>query len=852
MTKKYDDTHTKIAHEAPAEDMARSFLEHVYGAVGAPDVWTCGFGHFPGNWTGGRGAGALRGLKAGGANLFFCIGEIGQGEVRRSNSGVVRQHLLIVDDIGTKVDPALWDGLFAMGMPAPCYRIETSVEPSGVEGDPLVSNQTWLWKLDVPIGVDDLEDWEGLALIRAHLADRDLTDNVMDEARYVRLPMGWNSKHKYAGGGRDGGWPAVRMVGGEAQAAFEGGAGWGGVSLEDLGVGLLGSGWRDLDMPVGAVTSAGLAAGVGGALVRTADMNDPEPVIQLAMELGLLPEQVRGGVVQALCPNIAEHGDRPETGFAFLGNGLCQCQHASCQGLRSSDFRTMMIEQYNAARATATSAGLTLTGASSGEGFLAAADFLSRGGVGDATDVATANAMAERMGASASAREATGEQAMSDLAERFIWLAPLDIFFDTLTRKPVTRGGFDTHPAVLPHIKVGASGTQRACHVLMNRPDVRFAEGMVYMPGENLAIVDAPDENGMLVAHINTWVPSGVREVAGVPARWLELVGYVIPDRDYREWLLDFLAWIIQNPAARLPLIPLIIGGQGIGKDMLLDPVRAVIGQHNSVGVDAAMMEGAFNEWMRHRLAVSSELKLPKDGRLYNRIKEWTGMGNARLTINAKFQRPYNIESRLVFFAFSNHVDSLKGLEPDDRRWVIYISLAEKNTAAYYAAMGRDLGSVSEIGRVAHFLATRDISAFDPFTPPDVAGMHRQAALVANLAAPAEWVHEAVTTGRFAARKWLSIGEVLRAAQTTRDPLVSRAISAKAVSDGMAAAGCETFRRVRIGSNDRASLWFGVDMPEAERRIAARLTGKEAGSAYEAERDAHVAALQSRLLGSQN
>jgi hypothetical protein len=222
------------------------------------------------------------------------------------------------------------------------------------------------------------------------------------------------------------------------------------------------------------------------------------------------------------------------------------------------------------------------------------------------------------------------------------------------------------------------------------------------------------------------------------------------------------------------------------------------------------------------------------------------------MTINAKFQRPYNIESRLVFFAFSNHVDSLKGLEPDDRRWVIYISLAEKNTPAYYAAMGRDLGSVSEIGRVAHFLARRDISAFDAFTPPDVAGMHRQAALVANLAAPAEWVHEAVTTGQFAGRKWLSIGEVLSAAQTARDPLVSRAITAKAVADGMSAAGCEAFRRVRVGSNARASLWFGAGMGASERRTASDLKSSAGAGAYEAERANHVAALQARLLGSQN
>jgi len=839
-----------------ADIAASKFLNFIYGQY-APNVWTCGFASFPGNWTGGRGAANLSRLSADAANLFFCIGEIGSGEVRRSSTGVERQHLLIVDDIGTKVDPAEWDVLFALGMPKPCFRIETSIEPSGDANAPWTSNQTWVWMLDTPIGrgSHDVADWDGLALLRAHLAERKLTDNVMDEARYVRLPMGWNSKEKYAGMTRSGTgpWPSCSLVGGEALATYEAGGIWGGVPLEVLGRGLLGDGWRAVPLPKGAITSASLMSGAGGALVRTATMDYPEPLILLAQELGMNPvASTRAGVVEALCPNIDAHGDRPETGFAFLGSGLSQCSHASCQELRSADFQAMMVEKYDTNVAAVVGAGLTFVGPQSGAGFLAAAAFADAasagiaGGAGD-QDV---EGMAESMRGRAAVRAASADEGMAQLALRFVWCNPLDVFYDTVMRRVVTPKAFDTHKDVLPWIEAGGSGKKRAFNVLINRDDVQFADGMAYVPGETAAIVDLPGENGVIGPHINTWVPSDVRRVAGVPTRWLELVEHVIPCPLHRNFYLDWLAYVLQNPVGRTPLIPLIIGGQGIGKDMFFDAFRRVLGAHNCAGVDAARMANQFNEWMQTRVAYSSELQLPADGKLYNKIKEWTGMGVSRLEINAKYQRPYNIDSCLVFFAFSNGLDSVRGLEADDRRWVIYQSPAEKNDKSFYAAMANDLESAGELGRVMDFLLSRDLSKFDRQNAPVGVGGHRRLAMAANLSAPAEWAHDYVADGgELAGRKWVTVTEVLGAAQTSRDNNVSRGGTARGMAAGLLAAGWVLYGRVRTGTA-RASLWISPEVSKSDREAAQRMTGAEASAAYATEYASWLADKQKGLLGN--
>lgn len=332
-------------------DGIRLFLSEMFGDwLGRGQVWTTGF-RSVGTGESWHGRGGVEWLERAfadqNADLYFAIGLMGVEASRRSSAGVVAQPVLIVDDVGTKVDRAKWEALFLMGCPRPTAQIETSP-----------GNQTWLWALDGD--ATDPQRWQDLALIRAWLIDQKLTDEVMDVARYVRLPGGWNSKPKYLGAGGTGEPPRVTLV--EWRGMGQGGAR---VDVDRLGAFLVGlpSGmgvgggawaWRAAPAPTSAGAQAALtgaqlggagAGGVGGALARTADVMKPDALMRLGMELGMGLTQRGPGVVEALCPNIGAHGARAETGFAFLGSGLMHCNHASCQGFGTVDFRRMMMEQ---------------------------------------------------------------------------------------------------------------------------------------------------------------------------------------------------------------------------------------------------------------------------------------------------------------------------------------------------------------------------------------------------------------------------------------------------------------------------------------------------------------------------
>lgn len=773
-------------------------LDWVYGPEGKDKVWLTGFKNIEAaNWKGAQGLAALRAAVPDPtkADMYLCIGQLRAGADRRAIGEVEAQPLLIVDDIGTKVPVENWEMLFSLGLPEPSFRVETST-----------GNETWFWVLDGD--AKDPQRWLDLTLIRAWLVEKKLTDNVMDEARYVRLPTGWNSKTKYKAKATD---PNIPV-------GFVGNVNWGSrVDLNEFGQVLLGrKDWRDAPMPSVGMTGAQLNGVIGaGALVRTADINRPDPLIKLAMEIGLNPTQARAGVVEALCPNMAEHGDRAETGFAFLGGGLCQCQHASCQGLRSGDFRHMMEQRYDEIVAGKIALGLDLGDmSSSASEFMARADFEYHGvQFADAQAredlIVEAEALSERNKERAAFREQELEAALVALAQRFVWVNPQKAFFDTQARVWVPKDELDTHADVVGHIPAGSAGQKRAANILINRKDARFAYGITYKAGTKGAVVMAEGPNGRIVECVNTWVSPGVGRRAGDPTEWFGLVEHLIPHVEYREFYYNFLAHMVQKPGVVMPCVPVIVGGQGTGKDMSLMPVTAILGTHNVVRVGATELQSAFNSWLVKALVIMSEVKMDGEGKIYNSLKDWTGNTNGWQTINEKFVKPYQIKPVANFIGFTNHSDAIAGLEHDDRRIAGYISPAEKKAASWYQAKAIALSDPEEIERVHEFLATRDLTGFNPYAQaPDPSGAKKHM-LSENLSRSAGWVFEACQPGGILAdRKILTMGEIQEAMNTHADRTIVNGSGPNAIRKGLQAAGCEAVGRARAG-RDQRSLWFG-------------------------------------------
>ena len=770
----------------------RVFLQGVFGDR-ADEAWLAAFRDFPpkpGDWTGKR-AGDWAGMDPEAAlNEFFCISLMKPGAGARREANIEGHWLIVADDIGTKASREDWERLIGAGFPPPSFKIETSP-----------GNETWGWLLRamVPLGSKQEAD---VRQVRALMAARGLSDAavVVDPTRYIRLPGGWNSKPKYALEG--GGFPWVSAV--ELELGRR-------ADLEDMGRALAGENWRTEVLPL-ALTPGKKLGGAGGDLDRSADMNAPEPIIQLAQEVGMAPVQIRQGVVEARCPNADQHTDGRPDGFAFLGAGIMHCQHDHCSSLTTMDFRRMICEAFDdqeAVRAAAGAAvGVTVAPRVAND-FLAVADFAQHGGLGPVAEdevSGLAEAMAGRVVAARLKAEQDFDAAVGDLAKRFVYVRSADVFFDLQERAVIARSVIDTHEEVRAVIPFGSNGAKKAVNVLMNHPDLMTAATFTYAPGALGVLVKTRNESGVDVSAANLWTPTRIGRRKGEPTKWLELVRHIIPAENARNAFLDWMAWVVQNPDKRTPIIPLLIGDQGTGKDTMITPLIQIIGAHNVSTVNAADMRSGFNGWMRRRLVVFDELKLSGDD-LYNQIKAWTGSHETLVAINTKFERVWYMIPVSVFIAMSNHDDALQGAEADDRRWMPYKSPAVKMPPEWYAAMKDAVGSVDELERVHEFFMARDVSQWNAYG--EAPNFDKAEVLADGLNSPTRFCYVALTEGVFANRTLVTLKEVEDYAAAFGHASVKNRINSKHVQDALKHAGCQSLgRQIRVGGQI-VRLWHG-------------------------------------------
>jgi hypothetical protein len=196
----------------------------------------------------------------------------------------------------------------------------------------------------------------------------------------------------------------------------------------------------------------------------------------------------------------------------------------------------------------------------------------------------------------------------------------------------------------------------------------------------------------------------------------------MIPDQQEREHCLDWMAYKVQHPAAKINHGILHGGRQGSGKDTLWVPFLYAVGGkgwQNVKTVTTEEIQSNFHYHLLSEVCVLNELREPAlaDRRaLENKLKPLLAAPPEVFSINEKGRHPYPALNRLSVLGFSNERVSLS-LSADDRRWMVLWSEAgilpqdeAKRLWAWYESGGLD--------HVAYWLRQRDVSAFAPGERP--------------------------------------------------------------------------------------------------------------------------------------
>jgi len=404
---------------------------------------------------------------------------------------------------------------------------------------------------------------------------------------------------------------------------------------------------------------------------------------------------------------------------------------------------------------------------------------------------------------------------LDGLVGRFAWINPLQVFFDRETRRQIPKNDMDTVREVVAVIPAGSSGAKRACFQMINHPDMEYLDGIVRVGGDGRPVVERVDANGDMQLLANIWRGSRFTNMdpktlrTRHPVEWLALIDWMITCPQYREWFIDWVAFGFQFPHLRRMTIPVFVGGQGIGKDVILLALRDLYGFNNVTTLEAGAVGKEFNAWAQNDLVILTELKFGADGKAYNAVKGLLANDEDWVTINPKYGRHHQARVSFSMISSTNNLDSLQGLEPDDRRFHPHLSEAKVNTKDFYETNAKGSCTDEALEGLLDFLLKRDLSNFTATTPAPGSGAAKTIMATDNLTGAALWAFQSVEDGgqgRFEGRNLLTLAEVETAALAEPSRRISGNVDARFLAKGLRTAGWISLGQVGP-TNSRVSVW---------------------------------------------
>jgi Family of unknown function (DUF5906) len=255
-----------------------------------------------------------------------------------------------------------------------------------------------------------------------------------------------------------------------------------------------------------------------------------------------------------------------------------------------------------------------------------------------------------------------------------------------------------------------------------NRP----VEQMTWAPCQPMIIRDRLILDGGLiekagVSCFNLYKPPIIK--LGDPAQagpWLDHAREVFgSDFDH---IVQWLAHRVQRPHIKINHALVLGGHPGIGKDTLLEPVKRAVGPWNFAEVTPRHLLGRFNGFAKSVILRVNEARDLGDVdryAFYDHMKAYTAAPPDVLRIDEKNLREYNVINCCGVIITTNYKADGIYLPPDDRRH--FVAWSDRKKEEFQPKYWNDLWGWYEregYGHVAAYLASLDLSAFDPKAPP--------------------------------------------------------------------------------------------------------------------------------------
>jgi hypothetical protein len=597
-----------------------------------------------------------------------------EGRAVRRKSQFDACFVIVADDVGEKI-PA--ENIAKL--PPPSYKLMTSAK-----------SEQWGWILDEPCSdrsaVENLLD----GLVAQGLAPNGVDPGMRGVTRYVRLPMGSNTKAKRKIEGR---FFECYIYHWEPQNM---------VSMAQLAQ------CFNIDLTVDR----------GNAKTALYEILDSELVRNHPVRPYLNLKGVNNeGWVDVTCPNIAEHTGAADNGSAirFLQDGSLQfsCHHGHCNG---GDSRHPKITGGQVVRMLDKQHGL--------EGQL----------VQDVTryklDILRSNSrkLMDRLEASDLRINETGKlydtEESADGGEqpegrfldefRYIYMAPRDKFYDTRTTDEISRAGIDSR-----YLGLLSGGKKKltASQILLNNLNRQTeADGLGWAPVD----IYEPKRKDIIYQDgprrlINTWKGFEKAPVDGDPSPWLEHADYLFPDEEHKDMVLDYLACLVQRVGEKPAFFIAHRGAHRIGKDLFYKGLVGAMGGHCAKEVKVDDLVQGWGDYRKGlKLVIIPEVMKEQNKRIANAMKTIVApTATGKNVLNMKGGAVI-LERDVTGGILMSNKRNFMAIEQGDERYLAVDSWVKPKTdVSYYTNLDRWYRDSNGYGIVLNYLLHRDIAHFD-------------------------------------------------------------------------------------------------------------------------------------------
>jgi hypothetical protein len=182
------------------------------------------------------------------------------------------------------------------------------------------------------------------------------------------------------------------------------------------------------------------------------------------------------------------------------------------------------------------------------------------------------------------------------------------------------------------------------------------------------------------------------------------------------NYLLDWLAHIIQSPEERTATVPVLISEQGTGKGILMDSVMSsILGKYFVAVGTSAELTAKFNAHLTRKFLTFIDEATWRGNKTEDGILKRL-IGSPTMSVEEKFGARYQLENYSRYFIASNNKEAV-ALERGNRRYcVIESDNRLANNLGYFNKVLRAIEKNQEIEKFTGFLLERDLISYSPYS----------------------------------------------------------------------------------------------------------------------------------------